>query len=459
MAYLICYNQAMRPLLLVHLSLALLCLSRLSPADPAVITSPATLVYPDFWHTPLGLHRGSPKLLKLMLGDRAVFNDPAGVACARMREHGEQSPQITAFGVNSGAGQIIYNPDMKSLAIFGSEGSGDEHFLNPIGVACLPDGRVAVADSGNHRIVQLQFKDGLLHWVGSFGVHGKGPGELEEPRWVALDSQGRTYVSDTGNNRVQVFNPEGRFLFSFGQDQGRNNSLWEPQAIAVVDPLEPYASEASGAIYVVDQYHGRIQKFDLNGHFMAQASPADAGRALAYFDGIALDYFNNLWVSDRGNNQIHKFDQYLQYVDSWGVQGHDDGQLDSPRGLAIYRHYGQLLVLEKESAQYLWIGADIKDVKFSKLDEKDGVKLRIDYRLTERATVDCWVENLDKELLVPLLTKKRLYQGLQTLLWDGDLANGYRIPAGTYYMVFQAEASYSSATYFKRETRKRFVVR
>jgi sugar lactone lactonase YvrE len=441
------------------LFVALLCLASLSRAEPAVITSPSSLVYPDFWHTPLGLHRGSPKLLKLMLGDRAVFNDPAGVACTRMREYGEQSPQITAFGVNSGAGQVLYNPDMKSLDVFGEEGSGDGHFLKPIGVACLPDGRVAVADSGNHRIVRLQFKQGHLSWMGSFGERGSGPGQFEDPRWVAMDSRGRYYVSDTGNNRVQVFDSDGRFLFAFGQDQDSNNSLLEPQALAVVDPQEPYALEPSGAIYVVDRYHGRIQKFDLDGRFLDQANPADTGRSLVYFDGIALDYFNNVWVADRGNHQIVKFDQYLQYIDTWGTHGDGDFHLESPRGLTIYRHYGQLLVLEKEAAQYLWLGADIKDVRFSKLEGSGGVQLRIDYRLTEKATVDCWVETLEREPMLVLLEKKRLAQGPQTLLWDGNLVSGYRIPSGTYYLVFQAEASYSSATYFKREMRKRFIVK
>ena len=441
------------------LFLALFCLAGALHGEASLITRPSTLVYPDFWHTPLGLHRGSPKLLKLMVGDKIRFNDPEGVACTRMLEHGEQSPQITAFGVNSGSGQIVYNPDMKSLEVYGEEGSGDGHFLQPVGIACLPDGRVAVADSGNHRIVQLRFSHGKLEWVGSFGTRGKGPGEFEEPRWVALDSQGRYYVSDTGNNRIQVFDPSGVFLFQFGQDQRRNNSLYQPQAIAVVDPQEPYGVTPTAAIYVIDQFHGRLQKFDLHGRFLAQAGPADTGRALVYFDGLALDYFNNVWVADRGNHQIHKFDQYLQFVDSWGSEGKEDGQLDSPRGLAIYRHYGQLLVLEKESSQYLWIGADVKDVRFSRLDGPSGVQLRIDYRLTERSGVDVWVESLDRELLRALVEHKKENQGLQTILWDGNLPSGYRIPAGIYYLVFQAEASYSSATYFKREMRKRFVVK
>ena len=53
---------------------------------PSVIYSPSTLVYPDFWHTPLGVHRGTPKLLKLLLGDKVEFNDPQGLACTRMKD-------------------------------------------------------------------------------------------------------------------------------------------------------------------------------------------------------------------------------------------------------------------------------------------------------------------------------------------------------------------------------------
>ena len=429
-------------------------------AEPRLEKVPSSAVYPDFWHTPLGIHRGSPALLKLLTSDQARFDDPLGLACTRMDEYGEQSPQITAFGVNSNAGQIVYNPSMKSLAVFGQQGWGEGRFYKPVGVACRPDGRVVVADTGNQRLVLLRFHDGKLYWVNTLGQRGHGPGQFVDPRWVALDSQGRIYVSDTGNNRIQVLDAQGQFLYSFGDNPNANNSLDEPQAIAVVDPGEPYSPEPLGAIYVVDQHHGRVQKFSLDGRFLGQTTAEDLGRPTVYFEGIALDYFNNLWVADRSSDQLHKYDQHLQWVDSWGKPGEGDGKLSSPRGVAIYRHYGQLLVLEAESAQYLWIGTDIKEVRFSRVESRQkGPELRIDYRVTDRAWVDTWVEDLEQNKLVQLQTHKLQKEGAQTIFWNGDISGGYRIAPGTYFLVFQAEATYSSATYVKREMRKRFVVK
>jgi DNA-binding beta-propeller fold protein YncE len=430
---------------------------------PAVIELPSSLVYPDFWHTPLGIHRGTAKLLSLFSGGKANFDDPEGMACTRMKENGPENPQLTVFGVNSGQSCVIYNPDMMSLDILGRQGSGDNEFDHPLGVAALADGNVAVADTGNHRVVLLEYKDKKLRWKGTLGRQGKGPGEFEKPGWVALDSKGQLYVSDTGNNRVQVFSDQGQYLFSFGEHPDSTNSLIEPQAIAVVDPTEANAAEAEGAIYVVDQYHGRLQKFDLAGRFLASASAQDAGgRFLVYFSGIALDYYGNLWVTDRGNHQIHKFDKFLQNLDSWGEKGQGDYHLDSPRGIAIYRHYGQVFIAEKNSAQYLWIGADVKDVQISKaLNDQGRNVMRVDYRLTESATLQCWIET-EKEPhtnLATLLSQKKISQGPRTLSWDGVTTGGELIAPGAYQLVFQAEASYSSATYFKKETRKKFWVK
>jgi hypothetical protein len=427
---------------------------------PAVIHSPSTLVYPDFWHTPLGLHRGTPKLLNMFLGGRAEFRDPEGLACTRMKENGPENPQLTIFGINAGSCQLIYNPDMFSLDIFGGEGTGDGQFMHPMGVAALPDGRVAVADTGNNRIVLLRFKEGKLSWQQSLGRAGNGPGEFKNPSWLAYDSQGRLYVSDTGNNRIQVFADTGAYLFSFGSDPRANNSLIEPQAIAVVDPLEPHSASPMGAIFVVDQYHGRLQRFDLSGAFMGQATGNDFDKYLVYFSGIALDYYNNVWVADRGNHQIHKFDKDLQYVDSWGRQGDGDYAFDSPRGLTIYRHYGQVFVAEKESAQYLWIGADIKDLKVSRAESPDGKALmRVDYRLTENCRLEAWITDAQGKKIADLLSAQRQRQGAQTVYWDGVMLDGNKILPGMYYLVYDAEAVYSSATYFKKEEKKRFWVK
>ena len=410
----------------------------------------------------MGVHRGTPTLLKMMLGDKVTFNDPQGLATTHLFEHGEETPKVTVVGVNSGQGCLVFNPDMFSLDYYGREGSGVGEFFKPVGVAMLPDGRIAVADAGNHRVVLLQMSGGKIRWKTTLGHRGNQPGQFEDPRWLAFDSLGKLYVSDTGNNRIQVFSAEGEYLYHFGDDPTAPNSLVQPQAIAVVDRYEPYSARRMAAIYVVDQFHGRIQKFSLNGRFEAQVLPKSFHKYLVYFNSLALDYFNNLWVVDRSNHQIHKFDRHLQYLDTWGGKGKGDGQFYSPRGIAIYRHYGQVFVLEKEAAQYLWIGADVKNIRLRRLRETDGTPyLKIDFQLTEKSRVRAWILDEANHLIRKLTPDKRpvLPQGLRSLRWDGLDKESKLVAEGLYKVVVEAEATYSSATYFRKRETKRFYVR
>jgi peptidylglycine monooxygenase len=63
-----------------------------------------------------------------------------------------------------------------------------------------------VADWGNNRVQRL---DGQGRFVASWGAPGRGPGELATPWDVAVAPDGRVLVADYGNHRVQVV-PAGR---------------------------------------------------------------------------------------------------------------------------------------------------------------------------------------------------------------------------------------------------------
>jgi hypothetical protein len=419
------------------------------------------MVFPTFWHTPLGIHRGTPTLLKMFVGDQTYFSNPRGLACTHLKEYGkENSDQLTVVGVNSGLSCLVYNPDFSSLRVYGRFGQEAGQFDQPTGAAILPDGRIAIGDTGNHRVALLRLTKGELKWEGAIGHFGSGPGEFNGPTWLAYDSQGRLYVSDTGNNRVQIFSPEGQFVHEFGADATRENSLVQPQGIAVCDAKEPFAATHEDAIFVVDQYNSRVQKFDMQGRLLALAQAADLGRLVVTFTSLALDYFNNVWVADMGNHQVHKFDRQLQPLDSFGSKGEEDGQFRSPRGIAIYRQYGQILVAEIQSAQYLWVGADVKNIQLSSQTQASGIRwLRVDFFLTEKSWLEARLEDSEGNLIRTLRGRGVLPQGSNVIYWDGNTQDGFRAPTANYTLILQAEATYASATYFAKQVRRTFIIK
>ena len=55
---------------------------------------------------------------------------------------------------------------------------------------------------------------------------GNGEGEFQNPRGIAFDKiQNKLYICDSSNSRIQVFNTDGEYLHSFGNDQLLNPFL------------------------------------------------------------------------------------------------------------------------------------------------------------------------------------------------------------------------------------------
>ncbi len=71
-------------------------------------------------------------------------------------------------------------------------------------------------------------------------------------RGVAVDEQGYIFVADSGNNRIQIFNPDGTYLRSFGK--------WGSGG-AEFKGLEGIAVNGNGNILVADRENHRVQVF------------------------------------------------------------------------------------------------------------------------------------------------------------------------------------------------------
>jgi DNA-binding beta-propeller fold protein YncE len=84
------------------------------------------------------------------------------------------------------------------------DGNGSvARFRNPYGVAVRSDGKIVVADYGNH-ILRLVSPTGQAGLLAGSGVQGLQDGDryeaqLDQPQDVALDAAGNVYFTDTGN--------------------------------------------------------------------------------------------------------------------------------------------------------------------------------------------------------------------------------------------------------------------
>ncbi len=123
---------------------------------------------------------------------------------------------------------IKFNPEgevLMRLGTAGVAGSGPDTFNQPCDVITAPNGDIFVADghSGQNdnppegstgRIVKFT-RDG--EYIKEWGQIGTAPGEFRTPHALEFDSQGRLFVADRGNHRIQIFDQEGNFLDSFDQ--------------------------------------------------------------------------------------------------------------------------------------------------------------------------------------------------------------------------------------------------
>ena len=176
----------------------------------------------------------------------------------------------------------------------------DTHFDKPTDVAIASDGSFFVSDGyGNSRVLHFS-ADGRL--LGTWGTKGSGPGEFDLPHGIAIDDRGRVLVADRTNARVQVFDQSGRFL-----DQWHGAAIGRPYSVAPGQkPLyfiadggdQPKTPPDRGGVAVVDVDGKFVTRFGRFGNY-------DGQFRLAHDIAVAKD--GAVYVVDAWGQRVQKF--------------------------------------------------------------------------------------------------------------------------------------------------------
>lgn len=179
--------------------------------------------------------------------------------------------------------------------------------------------KLYVADRDNHRVLRYSYPVDSnqavaeIRWGGSTGIAGTGLSKFQQPTFLAVDTTGRLWVADRFNNVVKWYDEAYAETLNGQAPDGHLITNRSVSGLAV---------QPDGTLWVANDGSHRVLRYD-NATAKAPNDPADGVLGQANFTstsaatasdrmntpmGITLSKDGTLWVVDRFNHRILRFD-------------------------------------------------------------------------------------------------------------------------------------------------------
>jgi len=192
---------------------------------------------------------------------------------------------------------------------------------NPMGVAVDASGNIFIADYSNYRIREIN-TSGIISTVAGTGVLGytgnNGPAtaaELTYPQGIAV-SGSNIYISDQNDNVVRIFTVGGNISIYAGNGTATYGGDNGPATGASLNGPVAVATDNFSDVYIADQTNNRIRKVNSggtittvvgNGTGSYSGDGGPGGSATIYQpSGVFVDASGNLYIDDEYNQRIRK---------------------------------------------------------------------------------------------------------------------------------------------------------
>ncbi|MCP5545547.1 MAG: NHL repeat-containing protein [Akkermansiaceae bacterium] len=246
--------------------------------------------------------------------------------------------------------RILRFPNYNSLtngagaeAVFGqtsfsntSAGDGEQRLSGPVGLHLDRHGRLWVADDNNNRVLMFEaavyrtnapYADKVLGQPDFVTTTSAATAaKMSNPYGVWVDDNDRLWVADFGNNRVLRFDN----VTSKSSGASADGVLGQPDFVTATSATtsskfnrpESVSVSSSGTLYVAERNNRRVLRFD---NAASLADGANASRVYGQLDfvsnssgltastvsslsGVLVTPDDTLWVNDRGNERLLRFD-------------------------------------------------------------------------------------------------------------------------------------------------------
>ncbi len=234
-------------------------------------------------------------------------------------------PRIQFLTSYSGAEGFGGAPKASFLETFvlGAAELRPERILKPYGLA-IHKGKIYVCD-----ITQKQIK--VLDLIrNKFSTFPSGTG-LQNPLNIFIEADGTKYVSDPRAGAVFVYSNEDKLISFLGKELGI-----KPLDVAVRGSSVYIADANSNQVLVLDKTSGKLLN-RIGGKQGTDETEQTADKYSAMITGVGLDQHGDIYVSDKLNSRVSRFDASGEHVRNYGRYGSAPGSLIRAKGVAIDR--------------------------------------------------------------------------------------------------------------------------
>lgn len=174
---------------------------------------------------------------------------------------------------------------------------------------------------------------------------------------VCEDSKGRIFIHNMSTDAVAIFDPDGAFIGSWGEDFAEGAHGMH----LVREAGEEY-------LFLADIARRKVYKTTLDGEVLLEIGvPLESGvyEKPENFvpTNVAVVPGGDIYVADGyGRSYVHRFSASGEYIQTWGGVGEQAGQLRCPHGIAIDTRgeSPRVLVADRQNVrlQYFSLGGE-----------------------------------------------------------------------------------------------------
>jgi len=216
-------------------------------------------------------------------------------------------------------------------------------FYYPGAVVIDKDENLYVSDQLNMKIRKIT-KAGLVTTYAGNGVESSDDGaalssSFRRPEGLVLDTAGNLYVAEFWGHKIRKISPAG--VVSTLAGTGAQGSTDGPGTSATFNYPCGLTIDATGTLYVADQWSNKIRKVTASGVVSTIAGTGAIGSAdgpgssatFNYPSAVLLDASGNILVADRSSNKIRKItsDGIVSTLVGNETAGSADGNYDVAR--------------------------------------------------------------------------------------------------------------------------------